>query len=106
MISKSKFPNSADKYVRCPLPQTHRRLIEAHLLWHQTLDRYSDPEAFRANLNATIEASETSPSCSKTRSLPLPNLTSGMALGKGGLRLMLRPNGCTMHGPRSCTKES
>ena len=56
MISKSKFPNSADKYKRCPLPQTHRRLIEAHLLWHQTLDRYSDPEAFRANLNATIEA--------------------------------------------------
>ncbi len=56
MIPRSKFPNSADKYRRCPLPKTHRRLTEAHLLWHQTLDRYGDPDAFRANLNATIEA--------------------------------------------------
>ena len=56
MIPKSTLPNSPDKYGRCPLPKTHRRLTEAHLLWHQTLDRYNDPDAFRANLNATIEA--------------------------------------------------
>ena len=47
---------STDKYERCPLPKTHRRLAEAHLLWHQALDRYGDPDAFRANLNATIES--------------------------------------------------
>src|SRR5260370_10501050 len=46
----------AGKQETCPLPKTHRRLTEAHLLWHQTLDRYHDPDAFRANLNATIEA--------------------------------------------------
>lgn len=43
-------------YEHCPLPKTHRRLVEAHLLWHQTLDKYHDPDGFRANLNATIEA--------------------------------------------------
>lgn len=43
-------------YSKCPLPATHRRLAEAHLLWHQTLDNYQDPDAFRANLNATIQA--------------------------------------------------
>lgn len=48
--------SAAGKYECCPLPQTHRRLAEAHLLWHQTLERYHDSDAFRANLNATIEA--------------------------------------------------
>jgi hypothetical protein len=43
-------------YSRCPLPKTHRRFIEAHLLWHQTLDQYQQPELFQANLNATIQA--------------------------------------------------
>lgn len=40
----------------CPIPMTHRRLKHAHLLWHQCLDAYHDPERFLANLNATIEA--------------------------------------------------
>jgi len=48
--------SSGNKYAGCPLAKTHRRLSEAHLLWHQTLENYHDPEAFRANLNATIEA--------------------------------------------------
>ena len=43
-------------YNRCPLPKTHRRLVEAHLLWHQTLAQYQQPELFQANLNATIQA--------------------------------------------------
>jgi hypothetical protein len=43
-------------YGRCPLPKTHRRLVEAHVLWHQSLDRYQQPELFNANLNATIQA--------------------------------------------------
>jgi hypothetical protein len=40
----------------CPIPNSHRRLIQAHKLWHQTLDAYQDPDGFLANLNATIEA--------------------------------------------------
>jgi hypothetical protein len=43
-------------YSRCPLPKTHRRLIEAHVLWHQSLEQYHEPDLFRANLNATIQA--------------------------------------------------
>jgi hypothetical protein len=43
-------------YQHCPLPAAHRRLAEAHLLWHQALTNYQDPDAFRANLNATIQA--------------------------------------------------
>jgi hypothetical protein len=43
-------------FSRCPIPKTHRRLIEAHVLWHQTLQQYHQPEFFHANLNATIQA--------------------------------------------------
>lgn len=43
------FTSASEKY-------THRRLLESHRLWHQTLDNYFDPEAFRVNLNATIQA--------------------------------------------------
>lgn len=41
----------------CLLPNSHSRLRDFHRLWHQTLDAYSDPEGFRANLNAAIQAS-------------------------------------------------
>lgn len=43
-------------YSVCPIPTTHRRLVDAHVLWHQALDSYKDPERFRANLNATLQA--------------------------------------------------
>jgi hypothetical protein len=43
-------------YGHCPISATHRRLAEAHLLWHQTLTNYQEPDAFRANLNATIHS--------------------------------------------------
>lgn len=33
----------------------HRRLLDAHLLWHQAALAYEDAAAFRANLNACIE---------------------------------------------------
>lgn len=52
---KSDSDSSVD-YSHCPIPKTHRRLVEAHLLWHQALTQYQDPEAFRANLNAAIQA--------------------------------------------------
>lgn len=43
-------------YGHCPILATHRRLAEAHLLWHQALSNYQVPDSFRANLNATIQA--------------------------------------------------
>lgn len=49
-------PSVEDDHVVCPIPTTHRRLADAHVLWHQALDSYGDPERFRANLNATFEA--------------------------------------------------
>jgi hypothetical protein len=56
MVPDQNVSSPSHRYDVCPIPRTHRRLAEAHLLWHQTLERYNDPEAFRANLNATIEA--------------------------------------------------
>ncbi len=41
---------------KCKIENTHKRLLESHRLWHQTLDNYFDPEAFRVYLNATIQA--------------------------------------------------
>lgn len=43
-------------YGHCPISAAHRRLAEAHLLWHQALTNYQEPDAFRANLNATIQS--------------------------------------------------
>ena len=40
----------------CPVPQTHRRLLDAHNLWHQAAENYGNADLFRANLNATIQA--------------------------------------------------
>ena len=54
--SDAPIETKASDYGKCPLPTTHRRLAEAHLLWHQSLDKYQEPDAFRANLNATIQA--------------------------------------------------
>jgi hypothetical protein len=31
-------------------------LVEAHILWHQSLEKYHESDAFLANLNSTIEA--------------------------------------------------
>jgi len=44
------------KTPNCPIPKTHRRLAQAHVLWHQAFRSYLNPEVFLANLNATIEA--------------------------------------------------
>ncbi len=54
--SEHEGETPAIDYSRCPLPKTHRRLVEAHLLWHQTLAQYQQPDLFQANLNATIQA--------------------------------------------------
>lgn len=40
----------------CPIPNAHRRLEEAHRLWHRAGEAYEDPEEFRTQLNALIQA--------------------------------------------------
>jgi hypothetical protein len=63
--------SSDDDYSICPIPATHRRLAESHILWHQALESYGQPERFRANLNATIQA--------------LRNVTFALQSEKGGI---------------------
>lgn len=43
----------------CPLPNTHRRIAQAHRLWHQTLSQYDEPDGFEANLNSAIQSLRT-----------------------------------------------
>jgi hypothetical protein len=40
---------------QCPIPNTHQRLRQAHLLWHQTVESYQEPELFLTNLNSLIQ---------------------------------------------------
>jgi hypothetical protein len=46
----------SDSGPSCPIPNAHRRQHEAHRLWHRALDTYDDPDEFRTNLNALIQA--------------------------------------------------
>ncbi|MDO9462939.1 MAG: hypothetical protein Q7J61_03945 [Deltaproteobacteria bacterium] len=41
---------------KCPIPNTHNRLAQAHRLWHQTAAAYDDADGFQTNLNSLIEA--------------------------------------------------
>jgi len=41
---------------QCPAPKAHRRLEDAHRLWHRAADRYANPESFRERLNDALEA--------------------------------------------------
>lgn len=45
-----------EKRKICNVVQAHKRLLEAHRLWHQALENYFDPEGFRTNVNAAIQA--------------------------------------------------
>src|SRR6185312_6267959 len=40
----------------CPVPNTHRRLEQAHRIWHQAMAAYFDPDGFQTNLNSVIDA--------------------------------------------------
>lgn len=45
----------SEERKKCQIPNTHKRLLDAHRLWHQAEDNYFDPDAFRTYLNATIQ---------------------------------------------------
>jgi hypothetical protein len=40
----------------CPVPTAHARMNQAHLLWHEALAAYDDPEGFVTKLNALLQA--------------------------------------------------
>lgn len=42
--------------VECPVPAAHHRLQEAHDFWHAAQQHYDEPDRFRTNLNALIQA--------------------------------------------------
>jgi hypothetical protein len=39
----------------CPLPNSHRRLLDAHTLWHAAEEAYANEELFRIHLNSLIQ---------------------------------------------------
>lgn len=39
----------------CPIPNTHRRYHDVHLLWHEALEDYFNPARFRTRLNTLIQ---------------------------------------------------
>jgi hypothetical protein len=39
----------------CPIPKTHARLNQCHLMWHEALEAYSVPDAFASHLNAVVQ---------------------------------------------------
>ena len=69
-LDRDPTPETPGALAECPIPMTHRRLKHAHLLWHQCLDAYHDPERFLANLNATIEALRNISLWCRKKSLP------------------------------------
>ncbi len=42
-------------HPNCPLPATHRRLVDVHDLWHDCLGSYHEPRQFRRNLNSLMQ---------------------------------------------------
>lgn len=40
----------------CPIPKTHARLNQCHLLWHEALAAYATPDVFASHLNALIQS--------------------------------------------------
>lgn len=40
----------------CPIPNSHRRLLEAHTLWHAAEQAYANEDLFRIHLNSVIQA--------------------------------------------------
>jgi len=56
MAEQKDCSDNSTGYHHCLIPKTHRRLVEAHVIWHQALSNYHEPDAFRANLNSALEA--------------------------------------------------
>jgi hypothetical protein len=40
---------------QCPIPNTHQRLRQAHILWHQASESYQNVDVFLTNVNSLIQ---------------------------------------------------
>jgi hypothetical protein len=71
---------------RCPISDTHARVHQAHLLWHQAEREYPNPDGFRVNLNGAI-------TCMRSITFVLHSLTARpLSSQHAGWRLTL-PHG-------------
>jgi tetratricopeptide (TPR) repeat protein len=86
-------------YDRCPIPAAHRRLVESHLLWHQALSNYQEPDAFRANLNATIQALRNITFALQSEKHVIPNFDEWY--GGWQSRLRVEPDAKWLHSART-----
>jgi hypothetical protein len=50
-MSKARSP----ELKACPIPNTHQRLRQAHILWHQASESYRDVSLFLTNVNSLIQ---------------------------------------------------
>lgn len=55
MIDANANAPTAFGVYQCPLPNTHQRLRQAHLLWHQSSENYQDVDRFLTNVNSLIQ---------------------------------------------------
>jgi len=39
----------------CPISNTHQRLRQAHILWHQAAENYQNVDVFLTNVNSLIQ---------------------------------------------------
>ncbi|MFY1593086.1 hypothetical protein [Micromonospora sp. WMMD737] len=51
----SRQKQGAIEGAPCPIKDAHRRLMDCHVHWHMTAEKYMDPEGFRLNLNSLIQ---------------------------------------------------
>jgi hypothetical protein len=65
-----------NKKELCKIRHTHRRLNEAHLLWHQANEKYFNPEGFRININAAIQALRNLTFALQNEKSAIPDFTS------------------------------
>jgi hypothetical protein len=70
----------------CPLPKTHRRLADAHALWHQAAGNYADPEDFRRSLNSALQELRNVTFVLKTEKRTIPLFESWYAPWESSMR--------------------
>lgn len=65
-----------NKGESCKIKNTHRKLNEVHLLWHQASKAYFNPEGFRTNINAAIQALRNITFALQNEKSNIPNFTN------------------------------
>jgi hypothetical protein len=68
----------------CPLPNTHQRLGQAHILWHQASENYQDVDVFLTNVNSLVQELRNISFILQTEKTRFQTLTLGINRGKSG----------------------